>query len=265
MAWEYCTQHRWEKVGEYEVDLEQKDLLVVTDRGGVQHSLLRGKALERQKQRIPLPKEPELKVETVPVAPAPTLPLESIDEPEGEAPMDILDALESETEAEPEPVEEWQPNPEDWYTTTVIRNDADENFIFTVLDNNERVFIHEREIRPLGSHYCFTALPFGSEVQVRMERSKAKGRAAYTALEARIETQKPSGSEISIVANWTGTFGSLRRPCGCFIFGKTKSPDYFFALQAGDRVSHEVTLSDRPGKGFIAINVRPHSGEEFKQ
>ena len=48
------------------------------------------------------------------------------------------------------------------------------------------------------------------------------------------------------------------------IFGKTKSPDDWLELQPGVRVSHEVVLSDRPGKGFIAINViRPHSGEEI--
>jgi hypothetical protein len=55
---EYCTQHRWEEVGEYEVDLELKDLLVVTDMHGIQHSLLRGQALIRQRARTPEPGPP---------------------------------------------------------------------------------------------------------------------------------------------------------------------------------------------------------------
>jgi hypothetical protein len=55
---EYCTQHRWEEVGEHEVDLEQKDLLVVTDMRGIQHSLLRGQALIRQRARTPEPGPP---------------------------------------------------------------------------------------------------------------------------------------------------------------------------------------------------------------
>jgi hypothetical protein len=83
MSWEYCTKHRWEKVGEHEVDLEQKDLRIVTDRNGIQHSLLRGQALERQRHRMPEPKVEVAPVvsEPVPTAPTPPTPKE-VEEPE---------------------------------------------------------------------------------------------------------------------------------------------------------------------------------------
>jgi hypothetical protein len=67
MGWEYCLQHRWEKFEEYEIDLEQKDLRVVTDSRGVEHKLLRGQALNRQRIRTPEPTEPKPKVEIAPV------------------------------------------------------------------------------------------------------------------------------------------------------------------------------------------------------
>jgi hypothetical protein len=262
---EYCTQHRWEEVGNHEVDLETKDICIVTDRNGIQHSLLRGAALDRQRERTPEPRksEPKVAIATqIAPMPIPHIP-EVVEEPVNEVLPDILDAVESDVESEMETIEEWEPDPDDWYTATAIRNDIGENFLFVVLDNNEKVFIHEREIRPFGSHHCSTALPFGSEIQVRMERSKSERYAAYTALEARIQGQKPNRSEISEIVNWTGTFGSLRRLCGCAIFGKTKSPDDWFDLKPGDRVSHDLALSNRPGKGLIAVNVKPHSGEEI--
>ena len=102
MEWEYCTQHRWEEVGEYEIDLEQKNLCVVTDKRGVQHTLLKGKALERQAERTPPPKDPALKVETAPVASEPIPPSpEAIEVLVEEALTEIL----SEVEPIPEVVE----------------------------------------------------------------------------------------------------------------------------------------------------------------
>jgi hypothetical protein len=91
---EYCTQHRWEEVGEHEVDLEQKDLMVVTDMHGIQHSLLRGRALERQRARTPEPRKSDLKVETVaPVVLEPTLPLTPTEVEEPEPIPEIVEAI----------------------------------------------------------------------------------------------------------------------------------------------------------------------------
>ena len=87
---EYCTQHRWEEVGEYEVDLEQKDLLVVTDKHGIHHSLLRGQALERQRARTSEPR-----------APAP----EEIESPINQTVCDVLAVVECENEPIPEIVD----------------------------------------------------------------------------------------------------------------------------------------------------------------
>src|ERR1700682_2159649 len=192
--WEYSLIDRWIELGNYEVTFEDRDIKIVVDGRGVEHTLLRGQALERQRERTPEPRKTEPKVETVaPITPdpIPSTP-EIVDEPVDE---ELTAVLDTEPELESEPAENFQPDSEDWFLTTVIRNDADEDFLFAVLDNDERVFIHEREIRPFGCHYCPTVLPFGSAVEVRIERSKSKG-ATYTALEARIKGHNPNGNEI---------------------------------------------------------------------
>src|SRR6266851_3310785 len=95
--WEYSVKDRWIELGDYEVTYEDRDIKIAVDGHGVEHTLLQGQALERQRQRTPEPRQSDQKVETTPVTPDPTPPTpEIVDEPVDEAPTDILDALESE-------------------------------------------------------------------------------------------------------------------------------------------------------------------------
>jgi hypothetical protein len=92
MSWVYCTKHRWEEVGDHEVDLETKDIRVVTDRNGVQHSLLQGRALERQRQRTPEPREPRPEAEIVPSTVPTPEPINEVPSEPGSIP-EIVDAI----------------------------------------------------------------------------------------------------------------------------------------------------------------------------
>jgi hypothetical protein len=93
MALVYCTQHRWEQIGEFEIDLEQKDLRVVTDKNGIQHSLLRGQALERQRARTPEPRALVPEILSAPEEVEPLIGQPAVVEPEVEPLPEIVDAI----------------------------------------------------------------------------------------------------------------------------------------------------------------------------
>src|SRR6266849_1265132 len=81
--WEYSVKDRWIELGDYEVTYEDRDIKIAVDGHGVEHTLLQGQALERQRARTPEPRKSEPKVETVvSVTPDPTPPTpEIVDEP----------------------------------------------------------------------------------------------------------------------------------------------------------------------------------------
>jgi hypothetical protein len=90
--WEYDIKSGWVQLVDYEVDLETRDWKIVTGSNGTAWTILNGPALERQKSRIPVPREPEPEVE-IAVATQPTSAPEEVVEPEAEPLPEIVDAI----------------------------------------------------------------------------------------------------------------------------------------------------------------------------
>lgn len=170
MTWEYCTKHRWENIGEYDVELEQKDSAIVTDRHGVEHTLLRGQALERQRQRT--------------------------SDKELAAIFDDAELEQSESFTEEGTEEVWTQEHENvWYTAYVIK--FDEHYWFAKFEGSDsvdsrnrrhdyasyRIYVHSTVV-PSG----FKSGVVGTKIKVRVRPNRKQGgNVPWEALEAVIE------------------------------------------------------------------------------
>lgn len=145
----------------------------------------------------------------------------------------------------------FDPKFNEWFEFTIKVRFPVHGYLIGTLSNSETVFVHDRKITLApGQHYCFLE-PTLTGI-ARMKKSDPSKRCEYEALEARFEYEPPNRVEIATVDQWFGKYGSLKRDCGCTIFGHGDGLEH---LRVGNVV--EFDIEENELKGWSAENIRP--------
>ena len=198
----------------------------------------------------------------VEVDPAPVAPIE--EEVVTVAPPTITPASDWVNEiAKPLPVEPpemlFQPDQEGWFTATVKA--VFDHCVIAALDNDEDVVIPFGTVtKAPGNHRCQIGFPRGTQISLRMKRTT--GKCPYASIEAYCDDAPTHIHERAVVTHWATTYGTVRRPCGCFCFSWLPKGVPALTYRAGDEVDVVIEPSDT--KGWTAvIQLEPLDGKEF--
>jgi len=198
----------------------------IDEKTGAAHTLLSERvSANRKRQLYPTKDEESLVIPVVPegarspsVENIPSAPLPDNQANGGHTEPSPPEVTKGNEETEPAvTVNDWFPNPEDWFTAEVVTT-PHVDYSFARLSNGEDVFIHRTFVQPgWAGHKCLRA---GEQVYVRMEPNtdtNNKQNTPWRAIDAAVLLPRESTPDTGTVIEWyaTGKGGWVKFPCGC--------------------------------------------------